>query len=262
MFYLKEVSFRTQYFFLSGFILTGLCYSHKNLLLFLLTFNSLSSNSKKCFMESGTDYFIYTHPSELFTTYFLVVFHFTFILMFHSMLWHLIDFSKSSLKRFELKALNTVIKVAAVTLCLLNFTFLILIFPNCWGFFESFNENSNKSTLIFFLELKIKDYIHFLESILYTINACFILVVAIHSWLNFQRLEVLLQWKKLFSFFNLTLIIMCCSPDLLSQLLGLLILGIFLEVTVISRTMILKIRKFINIQKASKTFLISSNYCL
>lgn len=254
MFYLKEIYFRAQYFFLSGFILTGLCYNHKNLLLFLLTFNSLSSNSKKSSFESGTDYFIYTHPSELFTTYFLVVFHFTFILIFHLILWHLMDFSRSSLKRFELNALNTMIKMTAITLCALNLIFLILIFPTCWGFFESFNENSNKSTLVFFLELKIKDYIHFLENVLYTINACFILIVVVHSWLNFQHLELLLRCKKLFFFFNLTLIVACCSPDLLNQLLGSLMLWVFLELTVMSRTVLLKVKKYINIQQATKTF--------
>ena len=258
MFYLKEISFRAQFFFLSGFILTGLCYNHKGLLLFLLTFNSLSSNSKKYSFNLGADYFIYTHPSELFTTYFLVVFHFTFILTFHLVLWHLIDFSRSSLKRFEFDTLNTMIKITTGALYFLNFLFLILIFPNCWSFFESFNENSNRSTLKFFLELKIKDYIHFLETLLYTINICFILIVVLHSLLNFQHLKILLQWKKLFFFFNLTLIAICGSSDLISQSLGVLMLWSFLQFTVMSRVITQKTKKYINIQQANKNLSNSS----
>lgn len=258
MFYLKEISFRAQFFLLSSFILTGLCYNNKSLLLFLLTFNSLSSNSKKFSFDVGADYFIYTHPSELFTTYFLIVFHFTFILTFHLVLWHLIDFSKSSLKRFEFDALNIMIKVTTGVLYLLNFSFLILIFPNCWSFFESFNENSDKSTLKFFLELKINDYIRFLETLLYTINICFILIVVLHSLLNFQHLKILLQWKKLFFFLNLTLIAVCGSSDLISQSLGMLMLWGFLQFTVLSRTVILKTKKYINIQQANKN-LFNSN---
>lgn len=251
MFYLKEVSFRMQYFFLSSFILTGLCYNHKRFILFLLTFNSLSSNSKKCSFDLGTEYLIYTHPSELFTTYFLIIFHFTFILTFHLVLWHLIDFEKSSLKRFELNALNTRVRRVTSTLYLINFIFLILIFPSCWSFFESFNENSSRSTLKFFLELKIKDYIHFLETLLYTMNTCFVLIIALHSLINLQHLKVLLRWKKLFFFFNLTLMITCGSSDLISQLLGLSMLWGFLELTIMSRTVALKTRKHISIQQAS-----------
>lgn len=249
MFYLKEVSFRAQFFFLSSLTVTGLCYSYKKLLLFLLTFNPLNSNSKECFLDSGADYFIYTHPSELFTTYFLIVFHFSFILTFHLVLWHLMDFSKSSLKRLELDQLTAMIKITIGALYLLNFLFLDLIFPNCWNFFESFNENSDKSTLKFFLELKIKDYVNFLESLLYTINLCFILIFALYSLINFQHLKVLIKWKKLFFLLNLMVITICGSSDLVSQILGLIILIAFLELTILLRTIILKIKKYMNIRR-------------
>lgn len=249
MFYLKEIFFRAQFFFLSGFILAGLCYTYKRLLLFVLTFNSLGSTSKGCSFDSGADYFIYTHPSELFTTYFLVIFHFTFMLTFHLILWHLIDFSRSSLKQFELGGLNTMIKVTASTLYGLNFLFLVLIFPSCWSFFESFNESSDKRALKFFLELKIKDYIDFLESLLYSINACFLLIVTLHFLLSFQSFKVLLQWKKLFFFFSLTLIVVCGFSDLLSQSLGALMLWIFLEFTIMLRVIRLKTRKYTKIRQ-------------
>ena len=255
MFYLREVSFRAQYLFLSGFLLTSLCYSHKKLLLFFLTFNSLSSSSRESAYNSGTDYLIYTHPSELFTTYFLVVFYFSFITMFPQVLWHFVDFSKPSLKRSKFDELNVGIKVAVGLICLLNFSFLILILPNCWRFLESFNESVNESTLQFFLELKIKDYMRFLESLLYVINACFMLILALHFVLKFQPLKTLLHQKGLVFFLNLALIVVCCPADLMGQLLCMFALWGFVEFTVASQIAMSKFKKYVRVpppQQANK----------
>lgn len=253
MFYLREVSFRTQYFFLSSFLLTSLCYYHKKLLLFLLTFNSLSSSSRQLPNNSGADYLIYTHPSELFTTYFLVVFYFSFIAVFPQVLWHFVDFSKPSLKRSKFDALNTGMKIAVGLICLLNLSFLILIFPSCWRFLESFNESVNESTLQFFLELKIKDYMHFLESLLYIINVCLVLIFALHFLLKFQPLKTLLHQKRLVFFLNLALTIICCPADFTGQLLCMLALWGSVEFTAASRIATSKFRKYVGIPARARS---------
>jgi hypothetical protein len=66
MFYFNELFFRLQYA-LGSFVLTFLVvYFYKNILFVLLTFPLLDSSN-------SLTSFIYTNPTELFTTHFLLI---------------------------------------------------------------------------------------------------------------------------------------------------------------------------------------------
>ena len=236
--------FRLQYILISFILTVSLCYCNKDLLLFFLTFNALASNSKTRFYGFGIDYFIYTHPSELIATYLVIILYFASIISFYLLLWHLLDFSKSSLFISEFEKLSRMIKRMTFGLCFINVLLLIQIFPNCWGFFESFNSSSSTdTTLKFFLELKIKDYVSFLKSFLYTSNIGLILTFILHLFLKYQSFDDLLKWKKLTLFLSVFLITICGPSDALSQIFGIVLLCCFLELTVFFRILEFKSRK-------------------
>lgn len=248
MFYLKEITFRFQYFSLSFFLCIGLCCYNRDLLLFVLTFNILASNLK--LHESGIDYFIYTHPSELLTIYFVVIFYFTFIIILPQLLWTGLDFLKSSLTLSEYAYVEKRIRVGCAILYLSNTFCFILIFPNFWILFESFNKISNSTkTLNFFLELKIRDYICFLKDFLYNTNICVTLIVCLHFVVSSYNLKDLLIWRKFFLFINFVFATLLSPPDFLSQILNVSILNLFLEFTFFQRTVEFKSCKYIKLSE-------------
>lgn len=245
MFYVKELLFRLQYFGLSFCLIILLCWCNRDLLLFILTFNVLTSNIK--FNLAGIDYFIYTHPSELLMTYILVISYFSFILMLPQFFWHCLDFLKSSLKLSEYLNIRQKIKENSIVVYLSNIFCFLFAFPTCWTLFESFNKITGLSTsLTFFLELKIQDYISFLKDFLYNTNICLIILLGLHFVLNFYGLKNLLYWRKLFLLINLVFATLLSPPDIFSQILNTIILIVFFELTTFKRTLESKSCKYIN----------------
>ena len=244
MFYLKEVLFRIQYTSMSFAIILIICYNSRDFLFFLLTFNFLSSNHDSSFSPSGIEYLIYTHPSELFSTYLVIVFYFTFMISFYHFFWNILDFAKPSLKRSDFVLLNKgTIRITA-TFLLLNIFFLLFLLPSCWSFFESFNETSDSdAALKFFFELKVKDYISFFKNLLYTTNVGLILIFFLWFFMNRQRLRELLNWKKLYLFFNFVFATICAPSDVLSQMTNIVMLTFFVELTILLRISKLKLEK-------------------
>ena len=219
MFYIKELIFRIQYFLVSLSLTLILCYIYRNLLLYLLTFSVLSSNNDS--NNSGVDYFIYTHPSELLTIYFLVVFYFSGLFLFPFFVWNFLDFLKSSLLCSEYYFLLQLFLILVIIIGLSNLFCFLNLFPTFWIFFESFNNLSSKinNELNFFLELRIQDYFLFLSSFLYLINICLFFLLFICFLFSFYGIKTLLHWKKLFIFFNIVFATLLSPPDVYSQLL-------------------------------------------
>lgn len=244
MFYLKEILFRIQYAFISFIITLFICYYNKDLLFFILTFNFLASNNNDYMPQSGIEYLIYTHPSELLSTYIVIVFYFTLIISFYHFVWNSLDFTKSSFKSSEFILINNGMIRITIIFFLLNVFFLLFLFPSCWNFFESFNQTSNANTkLKFFLELKVKDYISFFKNFLYSINVGLILMFLLWSFLNHQKFRKLLNWKKIYLFFNFVFATICAPADVLSQIINVVILTFFVELTILLRILNLKSRK-------------------
>lgn len=243
MFYLLEVLFRSQYTLISFLTTMFLCYFNKELLLFLLTFNTLSSNYNIDLPNCGIDYFIYTHPLELLLTYALVILYFSLIFFLHALIWGISDFFKSSMNNsdfltFRRGSLNLVFSIS-----FLNATFVLFIFPSFWSYFQFLNNSlSTDSTLNFFLELKIKDYFFFLKDIIFIINFSFVLIIGLQLLTNYQNLLSLLTWKKSLMLANFVLSTFLLSSDMLTQVIEIASLMAFFEFTILTRVLTLKFR--------------------
>jgi heme A synthase len=155
MFYFNELFFRLQYA-LGSFVLTFLVvYFYKNILFVLLTFPLLDSSN-------SLTSFIYTNPTELFTTHFLLILLISVVFQASYFFWHFVDFIKTSLSKSEYKNLLATVLFFILGLSLFNFLFFFTVFPKFWYFFYNFNfSNSEPQTLKFFLELRVHEYFSF-----------------------------------------------------------------------------------------------------
>lgn len=244
MFYLLEVFFRTQYTIVSFLITTLLCYINKELLFFLLTFNTFSSNYKSKII-CGVDYFIYTHPLELLIAYLFVIMYFSLIFSFYALLWSMLDFFGSSMHKSDFFLFHQGVISFTFFVLLLNLVFVVFLFPSFWFHFQYFNESfSHDINLTFFLELKIKDYFHFLKDIVLTMNFGFGLIFALQVLINHQSFPNLLTWKKGFILTNFILSTFFLSSDILTQTFEITLLIFFFEATIFTRVLTLKFKKY------------------
>ena len=245
MFYLSEVFFRIQYTTISLFITIFFCYVNKELLFFLLTFSTFSSNCKSNLSTCGIDYFIYTHPLELLWIYFLVVLYFSLILSIYALFWVTLDFFKSSMINADFFSFRQgAVRTAFFTL-LFNLIFVSSLFPSFWLSFQSLNDSFSRDTaLSFFLELKIRDYFFFLKDIVITVNLGFILIITLQLLMEYQSLSTLLTRKRGLMFINIILSTFLLSFDLLTQAFEIILLFIVFEGTIFIRLLSLNFSKY------------------
>jgi Sec-independent protein secretion pathway component TatC len=243
MFYLLEILFRSQYILFSLSTTVLLCYLNKELLLFLLTFNILSSNYDIDLPNCGIDYFIYTHPLELLITYFIVILYFSLIFSLNALLWSISDFFRSSMNNSDFFTFRRGSVSFVFSVSFLNVIFVLFIFPSFWSCFQSFNDSLSRDiTLNFFLELKIKDYFFFLKDIVLIINLSFFLIVTLQLLTKYLNLSSLLTWKKGLMLTNFILSTFLLSSDVLTQVIEIALLTAFFEFTIFTRVLILKFK--------------------
>ena len=177
--------------------------------------------------------------------------------MLPQLLWICLDFLKSSLTISELIYVRKKINVSSIIFYISNTFCFILLFPNFWSLFESFNKISNSTgALNFFLELKIRDYVCFLKDFLYNANICVIIIICLHFVITFYSLKNLLYWRKSFMFINFVFAILLSPPDIFSQTLNISVLTFFFELTLFQRTLEFKSCKYVKllIQHRTKNF--------
>jgi len=223
MFYLTELFFRFKYSFLSLSLSIFIAYFYKNILFILLTFPLLD-------YFYNLNNFIYTHPTELLTIHFLLILLISLIFQIPYILWHFLDFIKTSLLKNEYFKMLKVLIICTFFLIIFNFLFFFFIFPKFWLFFYSFSFSFHESqTLNFFLELRVQEYFNFVINFIYSVNLFILIFFAIFFLILMFGFEKLLYWKKLFLFCNIVFATLLSPPDVYSQLLILFILTFFLE---------------------------------
>jgi sec-independent protein translocase protein TatC len=223
MFYLTELFFRFKYSFLSLSVSIFIAYLYKNILFILLTFPLLD-------YFYSLNNFIYTHPTELLTIHFLLILLISSIFQIPYLLWHFLDFTKTSLLKNEYLKMLKVLIICTFLLFFFNFLFFFIIFPKFWLFFYSFSFSFHESqTLNFFLELRVQEYFNFVINFIYSVNLFILIFFAIFFLISMFGFEKLLYWKKLFLFCNIVFATLLSPPDVYSQLLILSILTFFLE---------------------------------
>jgi Sec-independent protein secretion pathway component TatC len=94
-------------------------------------------------------------------------------------------------------------------------------------------------------ELKLNDYIIFLLSFLTLLNFIYLLFYILFYFIKSIGLKKLIDWKKLFVFFNIVFSTLLSPPDIYSQLTVLFLLLFLFEFLLFMYIVILKNKKYI-----------------
>lgn len=228
MFYLKELFLRFKYSCLAFLFILLICYKYKNILFLIVILSILDYKQSP---SITFDHFIYTHPTELFQTFLGLTFFLTFLFILPYLCWHMLDFLKPSLHLFEYTLLKTILIFFGLFCFTLNLLGFFVLFPKVWFWFLEFNTSTNNFNpgLNFFFELKVLDYFSFLFDFLYFLNLSLILILILFGFLKYLGLKNLVNWKKLFIFFNIVFATLLSPPDILTQIVLLLLFTVLLE---------------------------------
>lgn len=219
MFYIKDFVFRFQYFIFSFLTTLFLCCYYKKIVILILNISLLNS-------VEGISNFIYTHPTELLTTYFIIVFIFTLFISIPYLFWSFLDFNKCSLRIKEYSQLKIILTAVYFYFFVFNF-FLFFFFSKYLGFFVNFNSFDASDTLNFYFELSISNFFSFFVNFLFYINFYLFILGFLLSIVRILGVKVFLYWKKFFVFVNILLATLLSPPDIYSQLVILVILSFF-----------------------------------
>lgn len=251
MLYIKEIQYRLQYLGSTFFFVFFILYQNKDLLLFVLTFKVSSYNSN-CSV-SGVDYFIYTHPIELFTAYYLVLIYASIGLILPFGFWHFLDFLRSSLTVSNHLFLFKWICMCWMFIYFLNVFCFLTCFPSFWKSYELLNTNvSSQATLKFFLELKLLDYLAFVGEFLYGVNLNVFSFFGFSFILSYCNLKDLVKFGNLLKFINVSYTIVISPSDALNQISILMFLTFCFEYQMYRRVVELKKEKLSRL--ANKSF--------
>jgi sec-independent protein translocase protein TatC len=244
MFYLKEIFLRFKYSCLTVFFILLICYKYKSILFLIVLLSILD------YKDSPTitfDHFIYTHPTELFQTFICLTLFLTFLFVLPYLCWQVLDFIKSSLHLFEYNFLKTILKFFGLFCFSLNLLGFFVLFPKVWFWFLEFNASTNDLNpgLNFFFELKVLDYFSFLFDFLYFLNFALLVISVLFMLLTRLGLKNLVNWKKLFIFSNIVFATLLSPPDILTQIVLLLLFTLLLELFICLLIFQFKIKNFL-----------------
>ena len=234
MFYFNEIFWRLVFSTVYFILLLGLCFFYKHLFFYFFSFPILKT----------TNHLIYTNPLEFITSYLLMVLFVSFCFYLFYVSWQILDFLKSGLYFYEYKFYFKIFYKNIVLFFFFNIFAVCVFLPYTWNSFESFNIYLSKiNTLNFFLELKVLDYLNFLQYNLVALNAVFLLL----SIFSVFTLNFLLLFKKFYCLFNLFFSTIFSTTDVYSQFCFLFILQFFFEVYVFLNILMCKFNKTLKI---------------
>ena len=234
MFYFNEIWKRFFFSFVYYALLILLCFFYKHLFFYFFSLPLLKT----------TNHLIYTNPIEFIMSYFLMIVFVSLYFYLFYVFWQILDFLKSGLYFNEYKFYFKFFSINIVLLLIFNFLVVSIFLPLMWDSFEYFNIYLNKfNTLNLFLELKILDYINFLQYNLVVFNSILLLFLIF----SFFNLHFFIQFKKLYCLFNLFFSTIVSTTDLYSQFYFLFLLQLFFEVYIIFNILKYKFNKTLKI---------------
>jgi len=196
MFYINEVKLRLVYVLIFLILLLSLLFYYKHLFIFFFT-------SPIIYIESIT-HLIYTDPSELLKTYFIVILFVFLYYLFFFLFWQYLDFLKSSLFLWEYKKSLFVFFIVKILVIFVNLFSINFLIPFTWNFFNDFSNSTRIiRSLNIFLELRVEYYFNFLINYFLLAN----LLLFFFFFLNYicfnSNIKNLFIFRKLFIFLNI-----------------------------------------------------------
>lgn len=238
MFYFNEIWCRVFFLILYFSLSWLLCFLYKHLFFYFFSLPILTT----------TNHLIYTNPLEFIISYIFMIMFVSFCFCIVYVIWHSLDFLKSTLYVYEYKLYFNNLYCGGIIFLGFNFFVVYKFLPYIWNSFEQFNFYLTKANALnFFLELKILEYFNFLQYNLAALNTIYCLFV----YFSFFSHQVFISHKKFYCLFNIFFSTLISNTDLYSQLCFLVVLQIWFEFYIL-----LKIIKY-KFNKSIKIFILS-----
>jgi sec-independent protein translocase protein TatC len=242
MFYIFELLKRIKYFAFSYCFLLIISYIYYDVF-----FSFLDFLFKKILDDQTSNilnYYIYTHPFELYYTHLFFCFILSIYIIVPYILWQIIDFNKTSLYFSEYHFFYRNFKKSLIVFCISYSTFYGFIIPLFLRILQIAKETYASTFYTVFFELKVQDFINFVLYLnsLFTIIILFLILLTVFIF-NIQLTKIISN-KKLVYLIAIIFSTFISPPDIISQLI---LLGIILST--IEFIIFLRILKYYNYLK-------------
>ena len=153
--YILEIQNRLIIIIIALLICIITSYYYKETLLFL-TVKNLT-----CLTKNNLFYFISTNITEIFTTYFKLIYLNSFFLIMNLILYHLLIFFKPALNYTEYSTIKNYFIKSTFFFYLYLLIFNIYLLPEIYSFFLDFQNLYSLKTINIYFENKMEEYIDF-----------------------------------------------------------------------------------------------------
>lgn len=184
------------------------CYSFKEVLLFIILKQSVRLNEPF--------YFIFTDASEIFYAYFVTIFFFANQFLIIYFFYHLFIFLSFGLFSLEYFYLKCILKISFFLLIFSIIMYNEVFFPMCWNFFLSF-QNCENIVMTFYFECKLSEFLFFYIYYYYYCVLYFQFLILLFLLFQYQE-KLSTKFRKLFYYLFLIFSTLITPPDILSQL--------------------------------------------
>jgi sec-independent protein translocase protein TatC len=235
MFYLFELLNRLKYLGFSYLFLLVICYIYYPVFFSFLDFLFKSILNEQ--NNSSLNYYIYTHPFELYYSHIYFCFIFSLHIILPYIIWQFLDFIKTGIYVSEYKFLASLFnKCLIIFLCSYSIFYMYII-PYFLEILDSSKATYFSTFYSVFFELKIQDFINF---ILY-LNSVFTIIILFLIFLSFLifrfSLINIINTKKILYLIAIIFSTFISPPDIASQLLLLILILISVEFIIFLRVL-------------------------
>ena len=233
MFYILEISNRLKYFFFSFCFLFSISYNYYNVFFTFLDFLFKKILNEK--NDSLLNYYIYTHPFELYYTHLFFCFILSLHIIIPYFIWQLLDFNKTSFYKYQY---YQIYKFFLNSLFIFFFSYIFLygyIVPYFLEILQYAKQTYISNFFSVFFELKVQDFISF---ILY-LNTIFTILISFLILLNIFIFNItlynIITTKKIIYLIAIIFSTFISPPDIISQILLLFIILSTIEIILFIR---------------------------
>lgn len=179
--------------------------------------------------------FIFTNISELFDTYFDLIWFFsvqlTIIYLFYSIMSYLIP----ALYTFEYNSLKSFLKLSFILWLISIFILINYLIPSLWNFFFDFQTNLKGYSIVIHFEAKVSEYVKFFTKVyfgcnLYIQSLAFLILFFRYFFIN---KELVKSYRNIFYLGFLIMATGLTPPDVFSQFIVFIGLTLFFETSIV-----------------------------
>jgi len=239
MFYIREFLYRFFYSLFSFVLVLTLFFNYSDLLFWLINifFNFID------FQQNN--FFIFTHPLEIFNVSINLVLFFSFIFTVPYTIWLIFDFFKTAFYLNEIKNIKNKLNILFTYFIIINIFNFIYFLPFLWKFINNFNNIIFKSIFIS-MELRIENYFEFLTKYFILSNILFLILLLLYTFIFFNNLILIIKNKNILTTINIFIATLFSPPEVFFQILLFSFFFTFYEINIFLLILFKKFNKVIS----------------